>query len=885
MMDFDCDVIVIGAGFSGLYAVHELRDELGLDVQGFDAAGGPGGTWWWNRYPGARCDIESVHYSYSFSDEIQRGWEWTERYPAQPEILAYLEFVADKLDVRKAFRFRTKVTSVVWDDDSETWTVTTGDGASCTARFVVAASGNLSVAKSPEFPGLEDFRGEVYVTSRWPHEGVDLTGKRVGVIGTGSTGIQVIQEVAREAGHLTVFQRTANYAVPLRNEPVEPERRRWNAENWREVRAKSRDRFLGVPYELPEPSALAVSPEQRRARYDQLWAEGGFRMVTSSYGDLLMDERANDTAAEYIRDRIRELVHDPETAELLCPDDHPYATKRAPLESDYYLAFNRENVELVDVRNAPIEAVTTIGVRTAEREYEVDVIILATGFDAISGPLLNLGLVGRGGVTLAERWANGPKTYLGIAVSGFPNLFTITGPQSAVALYNNPLAIEDHVNFAAGAIKQVLDSGATTIETDEAAEREWHAMVEGILYMTLLPKANSWYMGANIPGKPRATFVFAGGAPLYRAICADVVQTGYGGFSIGEAPVTGVPPMVQLDPAAAMVVGAMLMQDMKPLEECTLEETREAIEGFALMQAPPPESVRILETTYPGPSGDRPARIHVPDAEGPLPVIVYFHGGGFIAGSLDACAASCTTLADELGAIVVTPSYRLAPEAPFPAATDDTYAALCWTAETIAAHGGDPDRIVVMGDSAGGLLAAVAAQRARDEHGPDLLAQVLVYPTIDAYADTASRTKYANGPVLSTAAAEGHVGGLPRGPVQRILSAGLPVPGRVARRPPAGADPDGRVRPAAGRGRGLWPRARGRRDPSHRTAPEGSDARRLLDVRIHPARRRVQRRGGCVPRAAEEPRAGRGLTWNERRRGTPPPHLVGRCGHPARTRR
>ncbi|WP_028938262.1 flavin-containing monooxygenase [Pseudonocardia spinosispora] len=752
-MRANCDVMVIGAGFSGLYAVHKLRDELGLSVQGFDRAGGPGGTWWWNRYPGARCDIESVHYSYSFSDEIQREWQWTERFPAQPEILSYLEFVADKLDVRREFAFATTVSSIVWDDEAKTWTATTDSGETCTARFVIAASGNLSVAKArSEFPGLEDFPGEVYATSTWPHEGVDFTGKRVGVIGTGSTGIQVIPEVARQAEHVTVFQRTPNYAVPLRNAPVDPDQQRWNSENWRTIRAKSRDRFLGAPYEMPEPSALAASPENRRERYDRLWAEGGFRMVVSSYGDLLTDERANETAAEYIREKIRERVTDPVIAELLCPDDHPYGSKRAALETDYYLTFNRDNVDLVDVRSAPIQEVTATGVRTSEGEYPVDTIVLATGFDAVTGPLVNLGLVGRDGATLAQRWADGPKTYLGISVSGFPNLFTITGPQSAVALYNNPLAIEDHVEFAAAAIKHVLDSGASTIETNPEAEQAWHAEVEGILHLTLLPKANSWYMGANVPGKPRATFVFAGGAPLYRAICSDVVANGYAGFSIGDAPAGPVPPMVQLDPAVAMVVGAMLMQDMKPLEDCTLEETRAAIEGFTAMQKPAPSSVRVVETGY---AADRPARIYIPEAEGPLPVIVYLHGGGFIAGSLDMCAAPCAALAEELGAIVVTPSYRLAPEAPFPAATDDTYAALCWTAETIAEHGGDPERITVMGESAGGQLAAVAAQRARDENGPRLVAQVLLYPTIDAEADTESRVTYAAGPVLSIDAGRG----------------------------------------------------------------------------------------------------------------------------------
>lgn len=333
-MSTETDVVVIGAGFAGLYATHKFRDELGLSVVGFDAAGGPGGTWWWNRYPGARCDIESVHYSYSFSDEIQRGWHWSERFAAQPEILAYLEYVADTLDVRKEFTFGTRVVSTVWNDDTQRWTVTTADGASCTARFVIAASGGLSLPKQPEFAGLENFTGEIYATSSWPHDRIDFSGKRVGIIGTGSTGIQVIQEVAKVADHLTVFQRTPNYAAPLRNEPVPPERRRWLAENHAEVRAGSRESFMGVPLETPHPSSHAATPEQRRARYDALWDRGGFSLLVSSYADVIIDQEANDHLAEYIRERIRERVRDPKTAELLTPTDHPYGTKRAAFEKD-----------------------------------------------------------------------------------------------------------------------------------------------------------------------------------------------------------------------------------------------------------------------------------------------------------------------------------------------------------------------------------------------------------------------------------------------------------------------------------------------------------------------------------------------------------------------
>jgi cation diffusion facilitator CzcD-associated flavoprotein CzcO len=363
-MNQQFDVIVIGAGFAGLYAIHRLRDDLGLNVVGLDAAGGVGGTWWWNRYPGARCDIESVHYSYSFSDEIQREWKWSERYAAQPEILRYLEFVADKLDLRRSFRFGRRVTSTVWSDADSRWTITTDTGETLTARFVIAGTGNVTVPKSQaEFPGFERYKGPVYFTGSWPHEGVDFTGKRVAVIGTGSSGIQLIPQVAKQAAHVTVFQRTPNYAVAMQNKKVPAEQQEWNAQNWQQVRNKSRQRFLGVPYANPAPSALVVNPEERRARYEELWQKGGFNLLTSSYADLLTDERANATVVEFVREKIREKVKDPALAEILCPKDHPYATKRPTVEEDYYETFNRENVSLVDLRATPIEEVTEKGIR------------------------------------------------------------------------------------------------------------------------------------------------------------------------------------------------------------------------------------------------------------------------------------------------------------------------------------------------------------------------------------------------------------------------------------------------------------------------------------------------------------------------------------------
>jgi cation diffusion facilitator CzcD-associated flavoprotein CzcO/acetyl esterase/lipase len=740
------DVIVVGAGFAGLYAVHKLRDGLGLNVQGFEAASGVGGTWWWNRYPGARCDFESVHYSYSFSETLQSEWEWSERFAGQPEILAYLDWAADKLDVRRTFRFNTRVTSMTWDEKAAHWTVSTDDGLTCTARFVVSCVGGLSVAKEPEFSGAETFKGELYRTSSWPHEPVDFAGKRVAVIGTGSTGIQVIQEIAKQTAELTVFQRTPNFAAPLGNEPVDPAQRRWNAEHHAELRAGSRQHMIGVPYDPPSGPATAATPDERRRIYDKYWDRGGFRLLVSTFSDVIFNHESNETIADYIRERIRERVRDPATAALLSPTDHPYGSKRPPFESGYYEAFNLPHVHLVDVRSAPIEAITPTGVKTSAKSYEFDVIILATGFDVFTRPLLNLGVTGRNGLKLDKKWAKGPSTYLGIQIAGFPNLFIINGPKSAVALYNVPLATEDNVDFVTTAIARMGTAEASTFEATADAEEAWGKLCEGILNLTVIPRSKgSWYMGENIPGKPRSAYLFAGGAPLYRAISAEIAHAGYGGFALDRVPAP-VPPLVRLDPAAALLLGSMLARGMRPLDELNLDEMRAVAESLKQLQLPgPPMRVETIEMPR--------ARIYVPDREGPMPVVVFYHGGGWIAGSLDLADAPCRQLADQLGAIVVSAHYRLAPEHPFPAATDDTYAALCWVREHIGAYGGDPNRIIVMGESAGANLAAVAAIRARDA-GLPLAGQVLIYPPIDPEASTASRMEFAAGPFLTRAAGE-----------------------------------------------------------------------------------------------------------------------------------
>jgi len=533
----DFDAIVIGAGFAGLYALHKLRDQLGLSVRVYEAASDVGGTWYWNRYPGARCDIESVHYSYSFSEELQQDWEWSERFAGQPEILRYLNHVADRFDLRKDIVFDTRVNSMVWDDDASLWRVGTELGDTVTARYVISGAGNLSVPKTPEFDGVELFRGQVYLTGNWLDENIDFTGQRVAIIGTGSSGIQAISEIAKTAGHLTVFQRTPNYATPIVNGPADPDEVRAVKANYAQVRDASRNHFLGVPYTQVQPSALAVSAEERRRTFDERWNAGGFQLFIDSYQDILFDKNANDTIAEYIRERIHERVNDPAVAHLLAPKGYPYGTKRPPLETNYYEVFNQDNVTLVDIKTTPIESITETGVRTADAEYEFDIIVLATGFDAMTGPLMKLGIVGRDGLKLSDKWAHGPRTYLGLTVSGFPNLFLITGPQSPSVLYNMPLAIEDHVDFAAEAITYMRDRGLDVIEATLESEDNWVAHALEISSKTLLPETDSWYMGANIPGKPRICLLYVGGAPAYRATCDDVVANGYAGFTLDRAAV------------------------------------------------------------------------------------------------------------------------------------------------------------------------------------------------------------------------------------------------------------------------------------------------------------------------------------------------------------
>ena len=528
------DAVVIGAGFSGLYQLYALRERLGLRVRVLEAAEGVGGTWYWNRYPGARCDSESYSYSFSFDEALQQEWSWSEKYPQQPEVMRYLNHVADRFDLRRDIRFGTRVAAAHWDE-AGFWRVVTAAGEEVRATFLITAVGCLSSTNVPVLPGLETFGGRWFHTGQWPHEGVDFSGQRVGLVGTGSTGIQATPVIAAQAGHLTVFQRTANYSVPARNYPLTDEHVRRTKANYAEIRRTEKDTPNGHAFRISEISALEVSEEERERRYEAAWAEGGLRF-RATFRDLLSDPAANATAAAFIKRKIREVIHDPAVADILTDFDHPYAAKRPPIDTEYFETFNRANVSLVDVRRAPIEAVVPEGIRTAEGVYPLDIIVFATGFDAMTGPFLRIDIRGRDGVSLREAWAHGPRTQLGLQVEGFPNLFTITGPGSPSVLCNMPVPIEQHVEWIERCIGYMRAHGMATIEPEAEAVERWVGHVNEVAAATLLPQASSsWYLGANVPGKPRVFMPYAGGMARYRGICDGVAARGYEGFRMVKA--------------------------------------------------------------------------------------------------------------------------------------------------------------------------------------------------------------------------------------------------------------------------------------------------------------------------------------------------------------
>ena len=526
-----CDAVVVGAGFGGMYALHRLRG-LGFSVRVFDAAGDVGGTWWWNRYPGARCDFESLDYSYSFSPELEQEWEWTERYASQPEILRYANHVADRFDLRRDIQFDTRVNSAAFDEESGRWDVSTDRGDEVSARFLLMATGCLSTPKLPEIDGIDTFGGETYHTATWPHEGVDLRGRRVATIGTGSSGIQAIPLIAEQAAELTVFQRTPAYSTPAHNAPLDPDLVAARKATYQTYREQARTTHIGVVFDIADDSAKAADPAERERRFRQGWDEGTLFGIASKFSDILIDPQANELASEFLRRQIRDTVDDPEIAERLSPRTFPYATKRPCLDTGYYETFNRPNVTLVDVRATPITEVDASGIRTTDEHFGVDVIVFATGFDAITGPLLAVNPIGRGGLAMREKWSAGPRTYLGLAIAGFPNLFLITGPGSPSVLTNVFVSIEHHVDWIADLLVAMGERGATRVEADATAEEGWVNHVNEVGNLTLYPRADSWYTGANVDGKPRVFMPYVGGFGLYRDICAGVAADGYKGFAL-----------------------------------------------------------------------------------------------------------------------------------------------------------------------------------------------------------------------------------------------------------------------------------------------------------------------------------------------------------------
>tara|TARA_Y100000814_G_scaffold160656_1_gene117344 strand:+ start:746 stop:2383 length:1638 start_codon:yes stop_codon:yes gene_type:complete len=522
------DAVIVGAGFSGLYLLHRFR-KLGLRTRVYERGQGVGGTWYWNRYPGARCDVESMQYSYSFDEDLEQEWHWPEKFSAQPDILAYANHVADRLDLRKDIDFEVEVTAAHFNEKSRRWFIETNKGERVKAQFFVMATGCISTAQTPDIEGLSNYQGSTYHTGNWPHEKVDFTGQRIAVIGTGSSGIQAIPVLAKEADHVTVFQRTPNYSIPSQNEPMTQD----YAQSWKEkypaLREEMRYTGHGSMKDLNNKPAMSVDEEERQLTYKKRWQIGGSGFLTS-FNDLLFSQESNDTASEFVRNQIRQIVKDPETAELLAPKTYPIGTKRICIDSGYFETYNRDNVNLIDISKKPIERFTQTGLTANGHDFKFDSIVFATGFDAMTGTLFNVDIRGRGDLALKKKWYAGPRTYLGLMSEAFPNLFMITGPGSPSVKSNMLVSIEQHVDFVTESIIHMRSKGLELMEPIVSAENDWVDHVQEAANKTLFPRANSWYMGANIPGKPRLFMPYIGGVGTYRRICEEVVAENYKGF-------------------------------------------------------------------------------------------------------------------------------------------------------------------------------------------------------------------------------------------------------------------------------------------------------------------------------------------------------------------
>jgi cation diffusion facilitator CzcD-associated flavoprotein CzcO/acetyl esterase/lipase len=748
----DTDVVVVGAGFAGLCLVFRL-DRAGYRMRVFEAADELGGTWYWNRYPGARVDVLSIDYMYSFDPDWRRGWQWSERYATQPEILRYLNHVADKHDLRRHIEFSMRIVKARWDEHASLWHVRTDRGDEITCRFLIMATGCLSVPKQAELDGVERFAKDVYFTSHWPHENVDFTGKRVAVIGTGSSGVQAIPVIAAQARKVVVFQRTPNFSMPARNGSLSPERAAPLAEDEAAYRQSARVSPAGIPAERSVTLTLGVSEADRRQRYEHAWGDGELFEMLNVYADVLSNPVANHELAEFFREKIRSIVEDPQTAAALCPADHPIGTKRPCLDTDYYATYNLPHVRLVDVRKHPIRHVTHAGIDTVDESFEFDAIVFATGFDAMTGAIAAVDIAGRGGLRLTDTWAQGPQTYLGLTCAGFPNLFLITGPGSPSVLSNMVVAIEQHVDWVLDCLTDLRVRGFDVVEATEAAEAGWMQHVKDCAAITLYPTANSWYMGANVPGKPRVFLPYCAGVDFYRAACDEVIardylglrRSGPGGAVCNDGVVRRLQPDVQmvLDQTAAM--------NLPPIESMTVAEARALVAEMSANRPPGPEVGEIVDGTLPVAPGGLGYRLYRPPSTGPHPMIVYFHGGGWVFGDSKSDDPLCRDLCVRTDAVIVSADYRHAPEHRFPAAIDDGLAAVRWIGDHAEVLGAIPGQLAVCGWSAGANVAAVVCRLVRDTGGPDIVGQALLAPVTDCDSTRVSYAENADGYTLTAA--------------------------------------------------------------------------------------------------------------------------------------
>ena len=746
----DVDVVVVGAGIAGLYLAYRLSS-AGYRFRVFEAADDVGGTWYWNRYPGARVDVPSVDYMLSFDPDWRRDWQWSEKYATQPEILRYLNHVADKHDLRRHITLSTRVQHAGWDNDASLWRVRTDGGADVTARFVVMATGCLSMPKPAEVDGLERFAGEVCFTSRWPHEPVDFTGKRVAVIGTGSSGVQSIPVIAREARELVVFQRTPNFSIPARNGPLSTEKLAQLA-NEADYRAAARVSWGGIPGERNIIPTFSVSESERQERFERAWESGLLFETFTVFADVLSNPAANHEFAEFFRNKIRSIVDDPQTAADLCPTDHPIGTKRPCLDTNYYATYNLPNVRLVNVRKHPIRDVTETGIDTADESFTFDAIVFATGFDAVTGAITAVDIRGRNDLALKDKWANGPQTYLGLTTVGFPNLFFITGPGSPSVLSNMAVSIETHADWVLDCVGHLSAGGFDVIEPTDIAEAGWTQHVNDCADITLYPAANSWYIGANVPGKPRVFLPYCAGVDFYHLSLDEVVARDYLGFTLsgpnGSRCTDGV--VRRLQPDVEMVLNEVAALQLPPLESMPAEDARAFYTQMFIARPPGPEVGEIVDGVLPGATGDLAYRLYRPSTPGPHSVVVYFHGGGYVLGDAIADDPMCRDLCVRSDTVVISADYRHAPEHRFPAAVDDAMAAVRWVADNAEALGGRSGQLAVCGWSAGGGIAAVVCRLVRDLGGPNIIGQVLLTPCTAGETTRASFAENADGYGLTT---------------------------------------------------------------------------------------------------------------------------------------